>query len=202
MPFRDGICDSGTGATFRNGRPMRSLSTAETLVPRGTTRRTPATGLPPEILAQSARRLRVLALLYAFVFFMSDPLPGILFSAARARFLASPVQWAPAAISIAVALLVAALTWNQRIAVEGVLTLGLVFEVAGSFGIATAEFLDGSRYTTDAPLSWVAVWMISFTVIVPNPPRRALAAALASASSVPLTVGSVMFADLTPIRMS
>jgi eukaryotic-like serine/threonine-protein kinase len=184
---------------------MQTPSSAETLVPRDKTRRTSVTGLSPDLLGQSARRLRIVALLYAFVFFMSDPMQAILFSDERARFLATPMRWVPSTISIAVALLLAALTWNRRIAVEIVLTLGLVFEVAGSFGIAAAQFLDGSRYAADPPwagLSWVAVWMASFTVIIPSPPRRALAAALASAASVPLMVGLVMALGLTPMRIS
>src|SRR5499426_3734172 len=171
---------------------MNTPTSAETLFPREPTRRAPVTGLSSELQAQAASRLRIVALLYAFVFFMSDPLLAILFSDERARFLASPIRWAPSTISIAVALLVAAVTWNRRIAVEIVLTLGLVFEVAASFGIAAAQFLDASRYAVAPPwagLSWVAVWMSSFTVIIPSPPRRALAAALASAASVPLIVG-------------
>ena len=136
---------------------------------------------------------------------MSDPLQPILFSQERARFLATPLRWAPSTISIATALLVAALTWNRRIAVEKVLNLGLLFEVAASFGIAAAQFLDGTRYAQEPPwvgLSWVAVWMCSFTVIIPSPPRKALAAALASAASVPLVVGFVMAIDGTPLRIS
>src|SRR5215510_12622428 len=184
---------------------MKTPSSVETLIPRENTRRTPVTGLSLELLAQSARRLRIVALLYAFVFFMSDPLRAILFSEERALFLASPIRWAPSTISIAVALLVAAVTWNRRIAVEIVLTLGLVFEVAASFGIAAAQYLDASRYAVAPPwagLSWVAVWMASFTVIVPSPPRRALAAALASAASVPLMVGFVIAMNLTSLRIS
>ena len=184
---------------------MKTPSSAETPVPREKAQRRPVTGLSPDLLAQSARRLRILALLYAFVFFMSDPLQAILFSEERARFLASPIRWAPSTISIAAALLVAALTLNRRIAVETVLTLGLVFEVAASFGIAAAQFLDASHYAVERPwvgLSWVAVWMSSFTVIIPSPPRRALAAALASAASVPLMVGFVLSIDITPLRIS
>jgi eukaryotic-like serine/threonine-protein kinase len=184
---------------------MKTPSSAETLFPRETTQRTPVTGLPAELLAESARRLRIVALLYAFVFFMSDPLQAILFSDERARFLTMPIRWAPSTISIATALVVAALTWNRRVAVETLLMLGLVFEVVGSFGIAAAQFLDASRYAGDSPwvgLSWVAVWMSSFTVIIPSPPRRALAAALASAASVPLMVGFVIAMNLTPVRLS
>jgi len=101
-------------------------------------------------------------------------------------------------------LIVAGLTGSRRLAVGTVLGLGLVFEVVGSFGIAAAQYLDPSRYTAGPPwlgLSWVAVWMIGFTIVVPSPPRRALAAALASATSVPIVAGYAMAAGLAPIRL-
>src|SRR2546422_338090 len=41
-------------------------------------------------------------------------------------------------------------------------------------------------------LSWVAVWTLLFTVVVPTPPRRAVVAALASVSSVPVIVALAM----------
>ena len=184
---------------------METPSSVETILPREPTRRTSVTGLSSELLAQSARRLRIVVLLYAFVFFMSDPLQAIIFSEERVRFFASPLRWAPSTISITMALLVAALTWTRGLAVKTLLTLGLVFEVVASFGIAAAQFLDPVRYDVAPPwagLSWVAVWMCSFTVIIPSPPRRALAAALASATSVPLTVGFVMVTGLTPLQTS
>ena len=73
-------------------------------------------------------------------------------------------------------------------------TLGLVFEVVGSFGIAIAQYGDPIRLRQAPPwagLSWVAVWMLAYTVIVPSPPRQALIAALLSVSSVPIVVGLV-----------
>src|SRR5437867_8977091 len=113
---------------------MKTPTSAETLGPREKAQRRPVTGLAPDLLAESARRLRIVALLYAFVFFMSDPLQAILFSDERAHFLATPIRWAPSTISIATALVVAALTWKRLIAVETLLVVGLVFEVVASFG--------------------------------------------------------------------
>src|SRR6185295_17292383 len=84
------------------------------------------------------------------------------------------------------------------------LDVGLLFEVVGSFGIAAAQYLDPSRYALGPPwlgLSWVAVWMIGFTVVVPSQPRRALAAALASASAVPIVAGVAMATGLAPIQL-
>lgn len=168
---------------------------------RGATR---VTGLPPALIAQSARRLRVLALQYSFIFFMSDPLLAILFPEDRAVFLASPLRWAPSLLSISTAAIVVALTSSTRVAMATVLDVGLLFEVVGSFGIAAAQYLDPSRYAVGPPwlgLSWVAVWMIGFTVVVPSQPRRALAAALGSASAVPIVAGVAMAIGLAPIRL-
>ncbi len=176
--------------------------------PRDVQHQTQLTGFPPDLLAQSARRLRAGALLYAFVFFMNNPVPAILFPDERARFTASVLNWTPSTISILAALAVAALTWNPRVPVATLLKVGLLFQVIGSFGIAAAQYLDVGRWASDAPwagLSWVAVWVLGFTVMVPTPPRWALVAGLASATAVPIVVGFVMATTpgapvLTPLR--
>src|SRR2546425_3851840 len=67
-----------------------------------------SSGFPTDLLSQSAARLRILALLYAFVFFMAGIFPALLFPGDRARFLGSFVQWGPGVIGIVVAVLVAA----------------------------------------------------------------------------------------------
>ena len=72
---------------------------------------------------------------------MSEFLPVLLFEEARTFLFATPIRWVPSAVSIAVALLVAASTWSARVAVGTSLTLGLVFEVVGSFGIAIAQYV-------------------------------------------------------------
>src|SRR5215471_1136226 len=152
-------------------------------------------GLPHDVLAQSARRLRILALLYAFVFFMADYFPALLFSDVRAHVFSSFALWGPGAISMGAALLVAALTSNPRIPLGVVMVIGLGFEVASSFGIAAAEFLDPTALNFNAHwvgLSWVAVWTLLFTVVVPSSPRRTIVATLASVSSVPVVIGFVI----------
>src|SRR5258705_10381899 len=77
---------------------------------------TRATGLPPALVAQSARRLRLLALQYAFIFFMSDPLLAIPFPDERAAFLASPPRCAPSMLSVTPALPITTLTSSNPIA--------------------------------------------------------------------------------------
>jgi eukaryotic-like serine/threonine-protein kinase len=147
-------------------------------------------GLPTDVVSQSAARLRVLALLYAFVFVLAGYAPALLLPGEPARLLSSFLLWGPGVIAIAVALAVAAMIGGARLSSSSVMTLGLAFEVIGSYGIATAEFLDPAGL--NAPgwfgLSWVAVWTLLFTVVIPTRPRRAVLAALASVSSVPVVI--------------
>ena len=164
---------------------------------RGTTgsRRLP-TELPEDLLNQSASRLRSLALLYAFVFFMAGLFPVLFFSDDRAFFFGNFMLWGPPVISIAVALIVAGLLGTDRVPRRLALTVGLGFEVAASYGIAAAEFINPRGVMTTTVhflgLSWVAVWTVLFTVVVPTPPRRAFIAALASVSAVPVVYAAAM----------
>jgi eukaryotic-like serine/threonine-protein kinase len=185
-----------------------SPTAADTVLFAHAATRSQATGLPADLLTRSVSRLRILALLYAFVFFMSDPLGVLFFPDERAAFLASPLRSLPSIASIAIALMVAAITASTRVPLRTTLRVGLSFEVAGSFGIAAAQYLDASRWTAALPwggLSWVAVWMLSFTILVPSRPRTALLTGLASASSVPVVVAvvgatGIAQVGLTPLR--
>jgi len=158
-------------------------------------------GLPADVLAQAARRLRILALLYAFVFFMAAYFPALLFSDVRAHVLSSFAVWGPGVISIAVALLVAALISSRRIPLRVVMAIGLGFEIASSFGIAAAEFSHPNALDFNAHwvgLSWVGVWTLLFTVVVPSTPRRTVITSLASVSSVPIVIGFVIANNTVP----
>jgi serine/threonine-protein kinase len=115
------------------------------------------------------------------------------------------ILWGPAVISIAAALSVAALIRSARIPLSAKLDIGLAFEIAGSYGIAAAEFLDPSSLPLKPSgwigLSWVAVWTVLFTVVVPTKPPRALAAALGSVSAVPVVIGSAMATGVAPLTL-
>jgi serine/threonine-protein kinase len=166
--------------------------------------RGPSSGLPTDLLSQAAGRLRVLALLYAFVFFMAGIFPAMLFPADRARFFSSFVQWGPAVVGIVVALIVAAMIRSSRLSLPGAMRLGVAFEIASSYAIASAEFGDPTAITTHRGflgLSWVAVWVLLFTVVVPTAPRRALVAALASVSAVPVTIALLMLSGAITARV-
>ncbi len=152
------------------------------------TSRSGSTGLPADILNDAAGRLSTVAFTYAFVFFMAGFFPPLLFD--RAALFGSVLFWLPGVLAIGVALLVAFIARSGRLEAASVITLGLWFEVVSSYGIAAAEFLDPMRLMNHPflGLSWVAVWVLCFTVVVPTRPRRAIAAALAAVSSVPVVV--------------
>jgi len=171
---------------------------------RDATPRAISSGLPADLLSQSAGRLRVLALLYAFVFFMAGILPALLMPADRAMLFSSFIQWAPAVIGITTGLLVAVVIRSERFTLPVVMNLGLVFEVASSYAIAAAEFGDPMQIQMHRGylgLSWVAVWVVLYTVVVPTAPRRALIAALASVSSVPVIIGLALASHPTTLHL-
>ena len=162
-----------------------------------------SSGFPLDLLSQSAGRLRVLALLYAFVFFMAGVFPALLLPDERARYLGSVLQWGPSVVGIGVALLVAAVIRSARLPLPTVMNIGLAFEIASSYAIAAAEYADPAgleMHRGMLGLSWVAVWMMLFTVVVPTAPHRALLGALASVSSVPVVIGLVIASGATSFR--
>src|SRR3954468_17705430 len=163
-----------------------------------------SSGLPADLLNQSAGRLHVVALLYAFVFFMAGIFPALLLPSEREHFLSSFVQWGPGVIGIAVGLLMTAVIRSKRLPLPAVMNLGLAFEVVSSYAIAAAEFADPASIEMHRGflgLSWVAVWVVLFTIVVPTPPRRALFTALASVSSVPVVIGLLIGTGSTSLKL-
>jgi serine/threonine-protein kinase len=173
------------------------------LQPRGVARTsTPgySTGaLAPELLGQSANRLRILALLYAFTFFMAGFLPNLINAEIRARFWDKPEHWVAGVISIAIALGVSALTMSTRVPLLTVMNVGLIFEVVSCYGIALAEYLEPTRLNLNGwiGLSWVAAWAPLFTVVIPTRPVKAALFALASVTSVPVVIGFMVLTRRT-----
>ncbi len=179
-----------------------------TIIPpdaRGPTARAISSGFPTDLLSQSAGRLRVLALLYAFVFFMAGVLPALVLPEERAPFLETFWRWGPSVIGIVMAMLVAAVIRSPRVPLSTAMNLGLGFEVVSSYAIAAAEFADPATLETHQGflgLSWVSVWVVLFTVVVPTSPRRALMSALASVSSVPVVIGLMIASGATSLQIA
>src|SRR5262245_35117460 len=98
-------------------------------------------GLPADLVNRAARRLQILAWLYAFTFFMAAFFPRLIFPDERHILFARAVNWVPGVISIADAVLVALTIRMARLQPAAITALALVFEAIGSYGIAAAEFL-------------------------------------------------------------
>ena len=141
-----------------------------------------------------------MALLYAAVFFLAAFFPALTSKDGRAILFSAVVQWLPGTISISVGLFVAALS-NPRLSPRGAAALAILFEIASSYGIAAAELLQplslDFRNATWIGISWVAVWTLLFTIVVPASPRRSVLASLAASSSVP-AMAAVSFAVYPP----
>ena len=161
-------------------------------------------GLPRDLVRQATPRLRVLALLYAAVFFLAGFFPALLSQADRDILFGAVVLWLPGTISIFVAILVAAVVTDPRLSPRALAAIAIVFEIVSSYGIAAAEFLQPRgldfRNITWIGLSWVAVWTLLFTIVVPASPRRSVLAALAAISGVPV-MAAVSFAAYPPPMM-
>lgn len=162
--------------------------------------------LPADLLEASVRRLGTVALIYACVFFLAGPfanlvcralslvLPGAI---CRPGYFTTLRMVGPPALSILGGLAVYGIVRWSGLASAAKLRIGLAFEVLGSFGIALSEYQGvispiryaGMESVPDAGgfgLSWAAVWVILFAVVVPTPPRRTLTAAALSLSAVPI----------------
>lgn len=107
----------------------------------------------------------------------------------------SVVWWGPESLVIGVSLIVYVISRREHVTIDSVLTLALLYQVVVSFAIAFAQYW--GRFDDNALVdvvllddllgfSYVAEWMLFFTVFVPNRPRSALVALLASATAVPI----------------
>jgi serine/threonine-protein kinase len=173
------------------------------LQPRGAARASTTgyrTGsLSPELLSQSASRLRILSLLYAFTFFMAGFFPNLINAHTRAMFWSNPEHWVAGVISIALALAISALTTSTRVSLPTIMNVGLVFEIVSCYGIALAEYLEPARLNMNGwiGLSWVAAWAPLFTVVIPTRPVKAALFTLASVLSVPVVIGFMVLTRRT-----
>jgi hypothetical protein len=167
--------------------------------PRASTTGSRTGRLAPELLSQSASRLRILAALYAFTFFMAGFFPSLLTADSRTWFFGDPKNWVPGAISIGMAAVVWAIAKNPRVPLPVVMNVGLAFEVVSCYGIALAEYLEPTRLNFNGwlGLSWVAVWALLFTVVIPTRPLKATLVSLASVTAVPVVIGFLVLTRRT-----
>lgn len=166
--------------------------------------------LSPELQRQVTRRLRLIAITYSLAFVFADILPNALFNQ-LGEWIRTPSAWIPGLGSILAGLLVAGVASSSRLRWQTKLHVGLVFEVLGSYSIAVSQYVFPPDIRNEPHIlhvlspSWVAIWMLFYSIIVPAPPRKTLIALIASASAAPvviwISIHAAGLADLLPLPM-
>jgi eukaryotic-like serine/threonine-protein kinase len=146
--------------------------------------------LPLDLAREGVRRLRIVAwaLIGAYVFFI---LLRFFADVQRGRPSSRVVEVGAAAVGVALALVMVRLTSNDRLGPRTVLDLGLVYQVLSAFVIAVSYY----PFTTNGRVggwSGVAVWVVTFPLVVPNTRGKVVVATIASALMDPL--GAVLHA--------
>jgi hypothetical protein len=161
--------------------------------------------LPPDLLAEATRRLRAVALLFSITFLMVGLAPGLL-SDEIARFLwSAPARWIPSISAVVLGMVVWGLTFLKNVPPQALVAVSGLFAIAGSYGIAFTEyqgFTTGLTQLVPAAepgvfrerlggfgLSWVSLFVVLVSIVVPTPPRRAAANAAFAISAVPVAFG-------------
>jgi eukaryotic-like serine/threonine-protein kinase len=148
--------------------------------------------LPPELLADAARRLGWLALIYMGGTFVGHfgRRAALALTGASPSGLQLSDMFALAAIALGAGVYFA--LRSQRLSASRVLDLGLLFQVAGAFGIAVTELSANPLPTMNTLLAYFpaeCVWIVLFPVVVPNTPNKVLVASLLAASMGPVALG-------------
>jgi eukaryotic-like serine/threonine-protein kinase len=149
--------------------------------------------LPPDLLEQVRSRISVLALII-LIAFSFDPLlyVGVW---VLAKLLGYPVQFGNlgfrlvdlSAVAASAGLLLVAR--NRKVSAHRLHTLGLAYEIVICFVIAFVTYWQYYNEKKVLPnLTWVPAVVILFPLILPGPPRRMLAAAIAAAAMSPLAL--------------
>ena len=148
--------------------------------------------LPAELIERSARRLGVLAQLYAAGFLLAYVIRELTVHGAGGspyRQEAHTPGQVMVAVFVMLAVSLSALASRKSLAAPQMVNAGLVFEVIASLGIALASY-SGTWEAEGAVwgVSWLCVWIVVFTMTIPAPPRAAAVAAFASAAMGPLAI--------------
>jgi len=153
-------------------------------------------GLPPDLLSRASRRLGWAALIYAGTYFLAYFGPFLLHPS-EFHHLAGNPSTPVAVICIAMGLGIYAVSRYGGLRPEALLDLGLVFEVAGAFGIAWTNvwgvWPEAGQFDAwiqslavrgaYAGIPWECVWILLFPLVVPTTLGKTLLASLGAASA-------------------
>ena len=160
--------------------------------------------LPPELHAEASRRLGRLALVFAIGGLVAQIGYRALLAAAGTLDVHLHSSDLFGLGSVAIGLGVYALTRSGKISPKRLLDLGLVFEVAGAFGIAVSRLwatgMPAPSVATFALMPAECVWILLYPLVVPNAPNKVLTASLLAASAGPASAIIWSQATGTPVE--
>lgn len=176
-PAADGASGSGSP-----GSGARRLDPGHAQSVRGS----PTVPIPPALLWESVRRLRIVAILLPLTLVVMWIVPVAVGGRLAREFQELP-QWGPPGLAIASSLGMIWLTLVAR-SPKTVLDLGLLYQVVVAWGLAVSQYW-GTFFGVPAAMldfdvvgfSVVALWMLMYNILVPTRPARALPALLLSA---------------------
>ena len=159
--------------------------------------------LTPELLAEACWRLGWLGWVYAGGSIVTHYGRWVLFAWTGSGDwgLHLPDVFSLAAVALGIAVYI--VSRRGLLSPQRLLDLGLVFQVAGAFGIAAKEFWGGVPLTPDRSfllLPAECVWIIVYPLVVPNTPNKVLVASLLAASMGPAALALSTVVSGTPIH--
>jgi len=145
--------------------------------------------LPPDLLAESCKRVGIAALVFAVLWAIGILMGGVLRGLLGAETPVGVTVWPMPGVAVATVGLVISLTMvmtARRLHDRPhlLLTVGLVFEVVTAFLFGMLN--EWEPRIMPARISWVCVIILVYPAIVPNTPGKTLTAAVAAASMDPL----------------
>ena len=158
--------------------------------------------LPPSQQRTLRPRLGMAGLVYAVAYTLamglSEGAAHLMSGTQFAFHVGHPIAGASIAFALAVGLL-ARRSWVTDRTVE---RMGYALEVVGAFGIALVTL----RYVLTAGpgvqpfgVSWACIWIVSYPMLVPSTPRRALIASTLAAGTLPLAIAVwILVGDAPP----
>jgi serine/threonine-protein kinase len=149
-----------------------------------------STSLPPELLSEASWRLGSLGLVYSGVGLVGYVGQRALLTwtgAIESGWLASD---AIAVATVLMGLVVYVVSRRGLVSPKRLVDLGLVFQVAGAFGMAARKHWGGVPLSITASMTMVpaeCAWIIVYPLVVPNTPSKVLVSSLLAASMGPAT---------------
>jgi len=147
-------------------------------------------GLSPDLLRDASRRLALAGLMFAIGFALSLALNLLFLRLGWARAEAFAARTVVRAMGLALGLGVFLYARRPGLSPVRVIGVGLAFEIIGGLLVVWPE----NRVLVDGPapsivgISWLAVWVTFFPMLLPARPRIAIAAGLAAATMSPLSM--------------